>query len=307
MRWQSYDILIICLPLRKQKVEPMKEKVLVTGANGQLGCSLRKMAGENPDYDFIYTDKDSLDITDENALSEFFFSNKPHTVLHFAAYTAVDRAESDKEACRALNLEATRLIATLSEKHSCRLLFVSTDFVFDGVKSSPYLPNDAANPLSEYGRTKAEAEKAVRELCSRSLIVRTSWLYSEFGANFVKTMRRLGSEKSEIGVVFDQVGTPCYASDLAKAILACLKRDWDGRTLHFSNEGVCSWYDFARKIMELSHLDCKVRPIRSVDYPTPATRPSFSVLDKSETKAFLSIDIPHWEDSLLECIKILSK
>lgn len=285
----------------------MKEKVLVTGANGQLGCSLRKIAGENPDYDFIYTDKDSLDITSESALSEFFAAEKPHTVLHFAAYTAVDKAESDREACRAINLEATRLIAILCKQHSCRMLFVSTDFVFDGEKSAPYLPGDAANPLSEYGRTKVGAEKAVREICHRSLIVRTSWLYSEFGANFVKTMRRLGREKSEIGVVFDQVGSPCYASDLAKAILVCLKKDWNGTTLHFSNEGVCSWYDFARKIMEFSHLDCKVRPIRSADYQAPATRPSFSVLDKSEIKAFLSIDIPHWEDSLFECIKILNK
>ena len=174
-------------------------------------------------------------------------------------------------------------------------------------KPSPYMPTDKPNPLSVYGTTKLQGEQAVLANCKQSIIIRTSWLYSEFGNNFVKTMRRLGSEKDEIGVVFDQVGSPCYATDLAKVVMMLLCKEFNGQIFHFSNEGVCSWYDFARKTMLLSGLKCKVRPITTTEYPTAATRPQFSLLDKSDIKTFLSIDIPHWEDSLAECIKTMEK
>ncbi len=285
----------------------MSNKVLITGCQGQLGLSLRKFADDFPQYEFIYTDKEDLDITDNSALEYFFESKNLFAVLHFAAYTAVDKAESEEALCKKINTEATRNIAILCQKHSVKLLFVSTDFVFDGSQSTPYQPQDRTNPLSVYGKTKAEAEKAVLENCQFSLVMRTSWLYSEYGGNFVKTMRRLGTEKSELGVIFDQIGSPCYASDLAKAVLLCLDKDFQRQILHFSNEGVCSWYDFARKIMELSHLDCKVKPIKTSDYPTAAIRPHLSLLDKTETKTFLEIKIAHWEESLRECIKNMEK
>ncbi len=285
----------------------MIRKVLVTGSKGQLGESLSKIEKDFPQYEFIHTDKEELDITNRSALEAFFESQSPWAVLHLAAYTSVDKAESEERLCREINSAAPRTIAQLCQRHSAKMLFVSTDFVFDGKKSSPYLPWDEVNPLSVYGRTKAEGEKAVREYCENSLIVRTSWLYSEYGTNFVKTMRRLGAEREELGVVFDQVGSPCYASDLARVLLLCLEKDFNGEILHLSNEGVCSWYDFARKIMEISRLDCRVKPIRSADYPSAAARPHFSLLDKSETKAFLGIDIPHWEESLRECIKNMEK
>ncbi len=283
------------------------EKVLVTGCNGQLGLSLRKLIAAFPAYDFKFTDKHNLDITDKAALEKHFEEEQFNAVLHFAAYTAVDKAESESDLCRQINTEATETIARLCERHSSKLIFISTDFVFDGSQSSPYLPTDKPNPLSVYGSTKAQAEQAVLSLCTKSLVIRTSWLYSEFGNNFVKTMQRLGREREQLNVVFDQVGTPCYATDLANAVMMCLEKDFEARILHFSNEGVCSWYDFAKRIMALSHIDCKVKPIRSTDYPTAATRPHFSVLDKADIKQFLNIEIPHWEESLTECIKLLDK
>ncbi|MEE1094900.1 MAG: sugar nucleotide-binding protein, partial [Bacteroidales bacterium] len=172
-------------------------------------------------------------------------------------------------------------------------------------KTTPYLPSDKPNPLSVYGKTKYEGEQMALQNCKHCLVIRTSWLYSEYGNNFVKTMLRLGSERKDLGVVFDQTGTPCYARDLAKVVLLCLDKDFEGQILHFSNEGVCSWYDFALKIMQLGKKDCHVRPIRTADYPTPAKRPAYSVLDKADIKQFLGIEIPHWEESLNECLKRL--
>ena len=272
-----------------------------------MGLSLRKLSEGFPCYEFTFTDRHNLDITNENALRNSFEAERFYAVLHFAAYTAVDKAESEKELCRTINTEATKTIACLCEEFSAKLIFISTDFVFDGSRSIPYLPTDKTNPLSVYGMTKAQGEEAALTYCSRSLVIRTSWLYSEFGNNFVKTMRKLGNEREVLNVVFDQVGTPCYAEDLARAVLLCLEKDFNRRILHFSNEGVCSWYDFAKKIMALSGVDCMVRPIRSAEYPTAAARPSFSVLDKADIKQFLNIEIPYWEESLTKCIKILDK
>lgn len=283
------------------------KKILVTGCNGQLGLSLQKLYEAFPCYEFRFTDKHNLDITDEKALQNIFEAERFYAVLHFAAYTAVDKAENEQEMCRAINTDATKNIACLCEKHSAKLIFISTDFVFDGSLSTPYLPTDKTNPLSVYGLTKEQGEQAVLTYCNKSLVIRTSWLYSEFGNNFVKTMQKLGKERENLNVVFDQVGTPCYAEDLAKVVLLCLEKDFSRRILHFSNEGVCSWYDFAKKIMALSDINCKIRPIRSAEYPTDALRPSFSVLDKTDIKQFLNIEIPYWEESLIKCIKILGK
>lgn len=285
----------------------MQKNILVTGSKGQLGRSLSKITKENNAYNFVFIDKEEADITSKDALEALFSQHKFFAVLHFAAYTAVDRAESEPETCELVNHKATEQIAKLCNQHSSKLLYISTDYVFDGTKPSPYMPTDKPNPLSVYGTTKLRGEQAVLANCKQSIIIRTSWLYSEFGNNFVKTMRRLGSEKDEIGVVFDQVGSPCYATDLAKVVMMLLCKEFKGQIFHFSNEGVCSWYDFARKTMLLSGLKCKVIPITTAEYPTAATRPQFSLLDKSDIKTFLSIDIPHWEDSLAECIKTMEK
>ena len=285
----------------------MQKNILVTGSKGQLGRSLSKITKANNAYNFVFIDKEEADITSKEALEALFSQHKFFAVLHFAAYTAVDRAESEPETCELVNHKATEQIAKLCNQHSSKLLYISTDYVFDGTKPSPYMPTDKPNPLSVYGTTKLRGEQAVLANCKQSIIIRTSWLYSEFGNNFVKTMRRLGSEKDEIGVVFDQVGSPCYATDLAKVVMMLLCKEFNGQIFHFSNEGVCSWYDFARKAMLLSGLKCKVRPITTTEYPTAATRPQFSLLDKSDIKTFLSIDIPHWEDSLAECIKTMEK
>lgn len=281
----------------------MPRNILVTGAKGQLGMSLQKIITTQTCYNFFFTDKDEADITNESALSDLFKTKEFYAVLHFAAYTAVDKAESEKDLCKAINTDATATIARLCETYSTKLLVISTDFVFDGSKTTPYLPSDKPNPLSVYGKTKYEGEQMALQNCKHCLVIRTSWLYSEYGNNFVKTMLRLGSERKYLGVVFDQTGTPCYARDLAKAVLLCLDKDFEGQILHFSNEGVCSWYDFALKIMQLGKKDCHVRPIRTADYPTPATRPAYSVLDKTDIKQFLGIEIPHWEESLNECLK----
>ena len=285
----------------------MQKNILVTGSQGQLGRSLSKITKANNAYNFVFIDKEEADITSKEALEALFSQHKFFAVLHFAAYTAVDRAESEPETCELVNHKATEQIAKLCNQHSSKLLYISTDYVFDGTKPSPYMPTDKPNPLSVYGTTKLQGEQAVLANCKQSIIIRTSWLYSEFGNNFVKTMRRLGSEKDEIGVVFDQVGSPCYATDLAKVVMMLLCKEFNGQIFHFSNEGVCSWYDFARKTMLLSGLKCKVRSIKTTEYPTAATRPQFSLLDKSDIKTFLSIDISHWEDSLAECIKTMEK
>lgn len=281
----------------------MPRNILVTGAKGQLGLSLQKIITTQTCYNFFFTDKDEADITNESALSDLFKTKEFYAVLHFAAYTAVDKAESETSLCKAINTDATATIARLCQTYSTKLLVISTDFVFDGSKTTPYLPSDKPNPLSVYGKTKYEGEQMALQNCKHCLVIRTSWLYSEYGNNFVKTMLRLGNERKELGVVFDQTGTPCYARDLAKVVLLCLDKDFEGQILHFSNEGVCSWYDFAVKIMQLGKKDCHVRPIRTADYPTPATRPAYSVLDKTDIKQFLGIEIPHWEESLNECLK----
>ena len=271
--------------------------LLVTGANGQLGQELRLLLGNRA----VYVGHDELDIADEAAVKAFFEAQSFDFVINCAAYTAVDKAEDDAEAAD----RANRLGPALLARYGRRMVHVSTDYVFDGTSCRPYRENDAPNPVSVYGRTKLAGEAAVLNEAETAVIIRTAWVYSSFGKNFVKTMRRLGAERDSLGVVFDQVGTPTYAADLASAIVAMLPQIAPGMkdVYHYSNEGVTSWYDFAVAIMEESGLSCAVRPIESSEYPTRAVRPSYSVLNKTKIKKTFGLSIPHWRDSLRRCVK----
>ena len=272
---------------------------LVTGADGQLGRELRLLLGDRA----VYAGRSQLDITDEARVSAFFAERKFDVVINCAAYTAVDKAEDDAESADRVN----RLGAELLARYGRRIIQISTDYVFDGESPRPYREEDATRPLSVYGRTKRAGEEAVLAQAETAVIVRTSWLYSRFGGNFVKTMRRLGRERGSLGVVFDQAGTPTYAADLAAAVKAMLPEITPGmkEIFHYSNEGVASWYDFACAIMEMSGLSCAVRPIESAEYPTRAARPSFSVLNKAKIKKRFGLAIPHWTDGLKRCVKTM--
>ncbi|RHO67708.1 dTDP-4-dehydrorhamnose reductase [Parabacteroides sp. AF48-14] len=285
--------------------------ILVTGANGQLGNSIRLLAAGYPQFAFVFTDVDTLDICDAPAVDAFVREKKADYILNCAAYTAVDRAEDDEALCLRINRDAVKNLGEAARAVGARVIHVSTDYVFDGTNHLPYVETDATCPASVYGRTKLAGEEALLAVCPDAVIIRTAWLYSEFGNNFVKTMLRLGGEREQLSVVFDQVGSPTYAGDLAAAILTVLVQAEEGAFVpgiyHFSNEGVCSWYDFAVKIMELGNASCHVLPIESKDYPAKAARPHFSVLNKAKIKATYHISIPHWEASLRRCINTLSK
>jgi len=283
--------------------------ILVTGSNGQLGLELQRLSSEY-DYTFFFTDRESLDITDKNAVEDFILRNAINCIINSAAYTAVDKAESEERVANAVNHIAVKNFAQLAKEHNIKLVHISTDYVFDGSNHKPYSEDDATNPQSVYGTTKLAGEKAMQEINpSNSLIIRTSWVYSSFGANFVKTMLRLGKERESLGVIFDQVGTPTYARDLAKAILDILPaiKNEKVEIYNYSNEGVCSWYDFAKAIMELFHTECIVNPIETKEYPTPASRPHYSLLNKAKIKREFNIAIPYWRDSLQECLELLGE
>lgn len=286
-------------------------KILVTGAYGQLGNEIKCFADKFPWWQFIYTDVDTLDITDENAVESFIQKSNPDVIINCAAYTAVDKAESDIESAKKVNELAPKLLARYARKVKSEFIHISTDYVFNGKAFTPYSEDDEVNPQSVYGVTKLNGEKSCVEENPRCLIIRTSWLYSAFGNNFVKTMLRLGSERDQLKVVFDQIGTPTYAADLANSILSII-RDAEKNKLsfvpgiyHYSNEGVASWYDFAKAIFEISDVECDVSPVRSSEFPTPAKRPGYSVLDKSKIKNTFGISIPYWKDSLKNCIQKL--
>ena len=269
---------------------------LITGSNGQLGTELGKLFP-----DAIQVDVNMLDITDFEAVQKFVKEYNVDTIINCAAYTAVDKAEDDVELAHKINVVGPENLA----KSGCKIIHISTDYVFDGKGYRPYIETDEANPISVYGKTKRLGEEAVLKYARLAVIIRTSWLYSAHGNNFVKTMRKLGAERDILTVVSDQVGTPTCASDLAKAILI-ISNNLTPETAgiyHFSNEGVCSWYDFASEIMELSALKCKVKPIPSSAYKTKAQRPFYSVLDKTKIKETFGIQIPHWKESLKECLK----
>lgn len=282
------------------------KNVLVTGAEGQLGLSLKKIAGNFPQYNFIYTDKDNLDICNQEDLIAFFESNSLYCVLHFAAYTAVDKAEQEATLAEEINSKASLSIAKLCAEYNTRLVYISTDYVFEGKDCKPHSTQETTNPLSVYGKTKLKGEENCLENNPLTFVIRTSWLYSEFKSNFVKTMINLSQTKEELNVIYDQVGSPTYARDLADFAVRAIEHINSKRILHFSNHGVCSWYDFARKAIELwTEKTIRINPILTSQYPTLATRPKFSVFDKSESEKLLNITIPHWEDSLKDCIKEL--
>ena len=283
--------------------------ILVTGANGQLGNSIRVLAGQYPQYNFLFTDVDTLDITDPAAVEAAVKDNQVNYIINCAAYTAVDKAEDNEELCRRLNSFAVCVLGEAAREAGAKMIHVSTDYVFSGTGYCPYKETDGTRPVSVYGRTKLAGEEGLMEVCPDAVIIRTAWLYSEFGSNFVKTVLRLGKERDELGFVFDQVGTPTYAGDLAAAILSVVTADEKGAFVpgiyHYSNEGVCSWYDFTVKILQIAGIDCRIRPIETKDYPTKAVRPPYSVLNKNKIKETYKIVIPHWETSLRICMKKL--
>ncbi|KDR53567.1 dTDP-4-dehydrorhamnose reductase [Hoylesella loescheii] len=277
--------------------------ILITGCNGQLGNEIKLLQAMSAQHTWFNTDVNELDITDKAAIERFVEANEIGGIVNCAAYTAVDKAESDLLLARKLNADAPAFLAEAVAKRGGWMVQVSTDYVFDGTKHTPYVESDEPCPNSVYGQTKLEGEQAVAKFCSNSMIIRTAWLYSEFGNNFVKTMIRLGKEREQLGVIFDQVGTPTYAHDLATVIMTAIDKGIKPGVYHFSNEGVTSWYDFTKSIHRLSGITtCKVSPLHTVEYPTPANRPAYSVLDKTKVKTTYGIEIPHWEESLAKCI-----
>ncbi len=280
-------------------------KILVTGAYGQLGSEMREILETSHPGLTVYTDADTLDITDRKALESLIGKGEFTHIVNCAAYTAVDKAETDQSQCYKINSEAVNNIASVASAIGVKVLHISTDYVFDGKTYRPYRESDKVNPLSTYGNSKRKGEMVLLSMCPDAIIVRTGWLYSPHGLNFVKTMLRLGQEKKEIGVVCDQVGTPTYARDLADTITSILfARQWIPGIYHFSNEGACSWYDFSKMVFRLTgNNECKVNPLTSEDYPTAATRPHYSILDKSLIKKTYGIRIPFWVDSLEKCLQ----
>ncbi|WP_167618375.1 dTDP-4-dehydrorhamnose reductase [Maribellus sediminis] len=288
-------------------------QILVTGAYGQLGSEIKELVSNYPDWKFLFTDVDSLDITSVTAVENYFSANKVDVVVNCAAYTAVDKAESDQETAHLVNAIAPKILAKRCRETGAKLIHVSTDYVFAGNACTPYSETDKTDPKGAYGRTKLDGENFVLAENPDAVIIRTSWLYSSFGNNFVKTMLRLGKEKEQLGVVFDQVGTPTYAADLAAAILQIVKKyeikssDFIPGIYHYSNEGVASWFDFTLAIFEFSGIKIKVNPVLSDQFPTPTKRPHFSVLNKLKIKNNFDIEIPYWKDSLQVCLNKLQK
>lgn len=280
--------------------------ILVTGCNGQLGNEMQLQEKENPQHTYFNTDVAELDITDQDAIERFVFENDIDGIVNCAAYTAVDKAEDNEELCTKLNAEAPAYLAASVGKRGGWMIQISTDYVFDGTQHTPYTEDDDTCPNSVYGKTKLVGELNVQKFCDNSMIIRTAWLYSTFGNNFVKTMIRLGNERPELGVIFDQIGTPTYARDLAVAIFAAINKGIVPGIYHFSDEGVISWYDFTKAIHRIAGIKtCHVRPLHTAEYPTPARRPHYSVLDKTKIKQVYGIEIPYWEESLAECVKKL--
>ena len=278
-------------------------KILITGCNGQLGNEMQLLEKENPQHTYFNTDVAELDITDQQAIETFVNENQIDGIVNCAAYTAVDKAEDNEDLCTLLNAEAPAYLAAAIGKRGGWMIQISTDYVFDGTQHTPYTEDADTCPNSVYGKTKLVGELNVQKFCAQAMIIRTAWLYSTFGNNFVKTMIRLGKEKPELGVIFDQIGTPTYARDLAVAIFAAINQGIVPGIYHFSNEGVISWYDFTKAIHRIAGITtCHVRPLHTAEYPTPANRPHYSVLDKTKIKQTYHLEVPYWEESLAECI-----
>lgn len=288
-----------------------KQNILITGANGQLGNCLRDLAADYQDkYRFFYTDVEELDITDAAAIDRYITDNQINTIVNAAAYTAVDKAEDDAEKAYLLNRDAVGNLAEAARAHDCLLVHISTDYIFSGEACHPYVESDTPSPQSVYGASKLAGEQVITESSCRAILIRTSWLYSEYGNNFVKTMLRLGSEREEVRVVSDQIGGPTYAGDLARVIFRLMEkgREHAGTVFyHFANEGVCSWFDFAKAIMEFAGKACRVSPIFTTEYPAKARRPAFSVFNLRKTKTATGMGIPYWRDSLVLVINKLQQ
>lgn len=283
-------------------------KILITGANGQLGSEIRKSASLYPGFSYLFTDVNELDITDPLAVEKMLAKEKPQWLINCAAYTAVDKAETDEETAWIINAVAPAILSEKTKTVGCRFIQVSTDYVFDGKNYRPYVEEDEVCPTSVYGKTKLEGELISMTNNPLSVVIRTSWLYSSFGSNFVKSMIRLGMERDQLNVIFDQVGTPTYAGDLALAILEIIRKtdseshEFVPGIYHYSNEGVCSWYDFAIAIHQVYGIHCEVNAIESKEYPSPVARPPYSVLNKSKIKSNFGVQIPYWRSSLEKCI-----
>jgi dTDP-4-dehydrorhamnose reductase len=282
-------------------------RVLITGSNGQLGSEIKELATNYKKLDFVFKDLPELDICNFEALQAFIIDFNINIVINCAAYTAVDKSEEDAEIAEQVNYEGVLNIVNALQTVNGKLIHISTDYVFDGNQYMPYREIDPVSPIGVYGETKREGELAVINSDIEAIVIRTSWLYSAYGNNFVKTMMRLGNDKEELNVIFDQVGTPTFAGDLAIACLEILSNknsriDKKGNLYHFSNEGVASWYDFAIAIMKIGNIDCKVMPIETKDHPTLAKRPHYSVLNKAKIKNDFGLEIPYWRDSLVKCI-----
>jgi dTDP-4-dehydrorhamnose reductase len=283
------------------------KSILITGCYGQLGQAMKNICSDNEEREYFFTDADSLDITDKEAIDRFIKSNNISCIVNCAAYTAVDKAEGDVEICTKINRDAVRNIGEVAASNQAKVIHISTDYVFDGKGARPYREDDATSPASVYGHSKLDGENVLLSTCPESIIIRTAWLYSETGNNFVKTMLRLGKERDSIGVVNDQRGTPTYAGDVAAVIKTILESDrFVPGIYHYTNEGICTWYDFTKKIFELSGLQCFVKPLRTEEYPTKAARPAYSVLDKTKIRETYKVNIPEWEESLGKMMSLIS-
>ena len=283
--------------------------ILVTGSMGQLGSEIKELSS-NYNYNFFFTTRDDIDITSKDSIKEFCQTNSINVIINCAAYTAVDKAQSDIENADLVNRKAVKKLSIIAKELNIKLIHISTDYVFDGKNFKPYVEEFQTNPQSVYGKTKLDGENEIRDINPlNSIIIRTSWVYSYYGNNFVKTMLRLGKEKEELGVIFDQVGTPTYAKDLAITILDIVPQIENSKVeiYNYSNEGVLSWYDFAKEIMKMAKLNCKIKAIETYQYPTPAKRPHFSLLNKSKIKSKFNLEIPYWKDGLDDCLKRLGE
>lgn len=281
-------------------------KILITGANGQLGTELHEILEREFPGQTLYTDVQELDLTNAKAVDSYVANNEITHIVNCAAYTAVDRAEEEKMLCAAVNTDAVKNLAMAADANGAKIIHISTDYVFDGTNHRPYRESDKVNPISQYGTTKRKGETLLLALAPQAIIIRTAWLYSAHGNNFVKTMLRLADSQPEIKVVCDQIGTPTFARDLARAVVKVLQsHQWVPGIYHFTDEGAASWYDFAKAIFRIAGKDVKVTPIPTEDYPTPASRPSYSILDRTRIKATYGIEIPHWEEALPDCLRQL--
>ena len=288
------------------------QTILVTGCAGQLGRSIQSIAGDFPDFEFVFANRQGLDLSDETSIANFFENQTFDVIINCAAHTAVDKAESEPELANQINHLAVQKLARIVKEHRSKLIHISTDYVFSGKQYRPYLETDEVLPQGVYGETKLNGEHDIQSILkTNAIIIRTSWIYSEYGNNFVKTMLKLGQQRDTLNVIFDQVGTPTYAKDLAKSIMCIIKSQafnqeyFTTDVVNYSNEGVCSWYDFAKTIFELTNTQCQVLPVETKDYPTPANRPHYSVLNKTKIKQTYHLTIPYWKDSLRLCLTAL--